>query len=170
VEPAIEERVEVEIEVLHVDGRDVSVVLSGAPDVVYPGELIVDWKTAAKMWNPTKIQGEIQRIAYPYLTGQDVPFTYWVYDRSSMMWGAITAQAPSKPELRAFLGQAKSAARALIHEAFTYSPAGQAFTSVRGWHCSPKYCDVWAVCDARHLIADDKAGLPVPTIREKFNL
>lgn len=155
--------------------KDREIILRGTPDSVWLDEgLVADWKTAGKAWDAKKIEGQLQRIFYPMLAAHhhDVEikrFDYWVFDRANAQWDQHKAIAPSKSEKDAASAFAWSTAATLIDGTHGYAPAGQAFHQTRGWHCSPKYCDAWAICVGKHLIRDGKASLPAITIKERWS-
>ena len=158
------------------NGPSVDVFVQGTPDVAYPeAGMIVDWKSAGRMWKPDKAEGQIQPIAYPWMYresfGTDITrFVFWVYDRKGKFWAPFEQQTEGVDRERAegaFRIAAVNAAVAIDEGLWTWTPGGQGWAS-RGWHCSPKYCDAWSVCWGKHLIADGKAEQKVPTLKERM--
>ncbi len=153
---------------------DYAVDLTGTPDVVFPDDgVIIDWKSAGKMWDPKKMQGQIQPIAYPWLVSQALDiditeFIFWVYDRKGKWWAPFTRQGPTEGQVAAFRDMARVVAINLHEGTWTWNPSGQGYTT-RGWHCSAKYCDAWSLCVGKFLIADGKDGAEAPTQRERMN-
>ena len=154
----------------------IRVYVQGTPDAVYPETgMIVDWKSAGRMWDAKKVEGQIQPIAYPWMSGENgVPierFVFWVFDRQSKWWQPFEQNPDGVDRERAegaFRLAAVNAAVALHDGTWTWTPGGQGWSS-RGWHCSPKYCDAWSVCWGKHLIADGKSEQTVPTLKERMN-
>lgn len=168
----VEEPVEYPIKTVTTTAGTYRVVLRGTPDVVdVDTKTVFDWKTAGAPWNPKKVEGQFQRIAYPMMLTDDpciYQMTYVVYDRSSGVWFPYNTEVPTKAEMRAALHQSLMVAKSILNGDFHYTPMGQGYTT-RGWHCSPKYCDGWAVCKAKHLIADGKAEESALTIKERWS-
>jgi hypothetical protein len=129
--------------------------MGGTPDLVVPGEkLIIDWKTANRQWKDTKAEGELQPPAYTWLNDwAEATFVFWVCDMSNYQWKAHKVVV-TDIQVDAWWGLANEVGNAVDAGIYAPTPSGQSWTGVRGWHCSPKYCSAWNVCDAKHLIAD----------------
>ena len=165
-EPRVEELLDQRIG----DIAEYKVVLRGTPDAYYPkAGVFVDWKTAGRNWAADKAQGQLQRVAYPMMVPFDVQsFDFWVYDRSGEWWNKFSTPPGTPAEDRAFAANAMQVARYELDQTTTYTPSGGGFKS-RGWHCSPQYCDAWAVCDGKYLVADGKADAVPLTLKERWS-
>jgi len=170
-DPHVEETLEMEIGIW----GERPVVLRGTPDSVWPEVgLVADWKTAGRAWDAKKIEGQLQRIYYPMMATEHydeafIRFDYWVFNRDKSVWDQHKAPAPTEAEMHAAREMAMAVAGSMIETSWTFAPAGQAFHATRGWHCSPKYCDAWAVCPGKHLIRDGKANQRAITIKERWS-
>jgi hypothetical protein len=169
-EGLVERRMCSQIGVHPVDNE--AVTMCGTPDVVYPDEhLIVDWKTAGRGWDKQKMESQVQPLAYNVLvydnvdSSQTYDFVYYVYNRQKGNWKKHDYGKPSLVAIDAFVEQAFGMA-VLLYSEPVYTPAGQGRTS-RGWHCSPKYCDVWGDCTGRYLVKDGKERQREARLHEK---
>ncbi len=135
-------------------------IMAGTPDLVVPDEkVIIDWKTAKADWKDHKKFGELQPAAYTALNGwSQSTFTFWVFDFAKFKWNAHTVYVTPK-QVSAWLNLAEDVAQSMKAGIYPAKPHGQGWTA-RGWHCSPKYCSAWDVCQAKYLIPDDKADEP----------
>lgn len=133
-----------------------SVSIGGTPDAVIPDEqTILDWKTANAAWKTTKAAAELQPAAYTWLNGwTEGTFTFWVCDMSRYNWLPHTVHVTPQ-QVEAWVGLATQVAHSMNAGIYPATPKGQSWRGERGWHCSPKYCSAWNICDAKHLIADE---------------
>lgn len=129
------------------------VTLVGTPDLVTDNR-IWDWKTAARMWDPIKVTGQMQPPLYSHLVfGKPRPFTFWIYDMSAGEWHHLTV-TPTQSQIDEAV---ETAIRVAIKREFgllTATPGIPGFGKTRGWWCSPKYCRNWNKCTARHMTND----------------
>jgi hypothetical protein len=171
-EPDVEVEIEQRIGYIYGESaQEYNVVLRGTPDAWYPqAGVFVDWKTAGRGWAPDKAEGQLQRIGYPMMKESInvASFDFWVFDRSAQWWERFRTPPGGGPEVRAFAANAMQVARYELEQATTYTPSGGGFKS-RGWHCSPQYCDAWAVCDGKYLVADGRADDKPLTLKERWS-
>lgn len=159
---AVEERVMRGLGVLP-SGRDVWI--SGAPDWVFKvtdeGQ-VIDWKTAGRGWKKGKADSNaVQLLCYSWLSEHHVDVsrgTFVVYDRSKGEWTWSDKSFQITPErtelaLRSMwtMGEAIDSGHAVANP---FATGG--FGDGRGWHCSPKYCGAWNICEFKALPGDGK--------------
>lgn len=170
----IEERLTADVGIVDLgNGEQFRIYLRGTPDLIIPsiGEMI-DWKTAGKAWDPKRLEKQFQVVVYPWMASEHLAveiekFTYWIYDRSGKWWVPMSAPVGTKAERKAARHQTLRVAHSLLSDSWTYRPQGQG-RQTRGWHCSPKYCDAWAVCPGKHLVRDGKANEPALVGKEAW--
>lgn len=134
------------------------VVLQGSPDLVVRGG-IWDWKTSKRDWKLTKPNARVQSPAYAYLSEPilgtvEVPFNYYVYNRSKATWATHTVHV-DEPMVDAALRSMFQLAIAMETKAVVPQPFEDVYGEVkRGWWCGPKYCPAWEACEYKAMVAD----------------
>lgn len=164
---AVEERVMRGLGILP-SGREVWV--SGAPDLVTPGQ-IIDFKTAVNGWKEGKSQSNMVQInTYAWLAEHHTDVTvgiHQVYNRSKRTWSWDDTTLPISTDskhlaLLAMWDMARSLDQG-IAVATPHSRGG--FGDGRGWHCTPKFCGAWNACPFKGMIPDGRADEVRPPIR-----
>jgi len=136
-----------------------AVILRGTPDVVKTHALD-DWKTSGRWFDQGKADTQIQGPTYAILAEHCYPkvapiesMTYWVYNRSKGAWSPAV-QTITKESKVALVATAMQFAAMREAGAYPPTPAANSGKNGRNWHCSPKYCNAWNVCDYKGLIPD----------------
>lgn len=151
---AVEEKMRALVEVMP-SGRELWI--TGIPDYVTETEL-VDWKTAYRMWSEPKMYTTTQPMVYAWLTEQTMDheyrhFRYWIWSRSAGEWKTM-ARSITGEEILAAMELVRQVGRAMDAGIYPAHPFSNNGNRPRGWWCSPRYCDAWDVCTAKHLITD----------------
>ena len=139
--------------------------ITGIPDYVAENELI-DWKTAYKMWPEAKMYSTTQPMVYSWLLeqtgGYASSFTYWIYSRSMGEWARMRRPITTR-EVEAAMQLVFEVGASIDAEIYPASPFSGLGSRPRGWWCSPRYCDGWDICTAKHLITDAIVNDPAIT-------
>jgi hypothetical protein len=143
---------------------DRRVILAGTPDLLcsYLNEpVLFDWKTSGRPWKPGKSELELQGSLYMFLAEQNTGIQYRkacfvVYDRSKGQLEELWTERSDK-HVETAVKTALAWANMIAKEVFPPTPVVWEFMKPkRGWHCSPKYCQAWNVCEYKFL-PDDKS-------------
>lgn len=144
--------------------------ITGIPDYVAVGDFgteLIDWKTAYRMWSEPKMQTTTQPMVYAWLLDQTQglhasTFTYWIYSRTAGEWASMS-RVITQPSVNAAVELVIDVGSAIDAGIYPARPFGSSFSRPRGWWCSPRYCNAWGVCEAKHLITDEIVNDPVVT-------
>lgn len=129
--------------------------LVGSPDLVDATPVIHDWKTAARMWDPTRVVNQAQPPLYGYLVNhiKRLKFIFWIYGYDQEVWKFLDI-TPTNTQVIEMLDYARRVAIKKIMGLLTPMPGVPGFGRTRGWWCSPKYCRNWNRCTARSIVND----------------
>jgi hypothetical protein len=143
------------------NGRDVWI--RGTPDrvlMVNDQVQIQDWKTAGRGWKKGKADSNaVQLLSYAWLSEHHGPVTrgtFVVYDRAKQEWTwSDKSFAIDADRIELGLRAMWSMAEQLDSGTAVANPfAMGGFGDGRGWHCKPKFCSAWNICDFKALPAD----------------
>jgi len=137
------------------EGKSSNIFLGGTGDLVLD-DLIIDWKTANRDWKKGKADLSIQASVYMAMYKQvlDVnirDFTFWVYDRSRVVW-VPHATERTIPQIDSALQTAYNYGLQLEAGIYPATPVPEAsFVKKRGWYCGVRYCGGWNLCTSKYL-------------------